>query len=272
MYPAKAGIHFFIRIGFYILHWYKWSRLPILSGAGHLTNWKKNNKYVDYKWLVALSLYIFPFVGWMPLITLPSKAMWWVFLIIIVLKRYIHRTNFTRFPSPKFQFPWGRSVQYWPLRARKLGLPTSHGSQVPVHSRSMHAMSTIECTEVGIHHKFEVPSVTGMPTWQHFLEVRIETCVESRVKQKVRFNSQHKSRHFFPWPNQNITWTDVNHPLIVSWGYKSRALAPYWDLLTSLGLGAPCELPFKLLSYELDNQEENGGWRVIQHTCVGYQS
>ena len=41
-----------------------------------------------------------------------------------------------------------------------------------------------------------VPSMTWMPTWQHFLRVGVRTCVESRVEQKAWPNSQHKSWDF----------------------------------------------------------------------------
>ena len=36
-------------------------------------------------------------------------------------------------------------------------------------------------------------SMTWMPTWQHFLEVRLEICVKNWVEQNTRPNSQHKS-------------------------------------------------------------------------------
>ena len=42
-----------------------------------------------------------------------------------------------------------------------------------------------------------VPGMTWMPTWQHFLEVRLGTCVESWVEQKARPNSQDKSYELF---------------------------------------------------------------------------
>jgi hypothetical protein len=35
-----------------------------------------------------------------------------------------------------------------------------------------------------------------MPTWQHFLKVRLGTCVESWGEQKARPNSQHKSQQY----------------------------------------------------------------------------
>ena len=44
--------------------------------------------------------------------------------------------------------------------------------------------------DVGTYHftrdpESPVPSMTWMLTWQHFLEVRLGTCVESWVEQKV---------------------------------------------------------------------------------------
>ena len=49
------------------------------------------------------------------------------------------------------------------LRARKLGLTTSHGVPSPTSSK-----------------------MTWVPTWRHFLEARRVTCVKSWVKQKAR--------------------------------------------------------------------------------------
>ena len=54
---------------------------------------------------------------------------------------------------------------------------------------SMRAISTVESMEVGPYLftwdlKSEVSSMTWMSTWQHTLEVRLGTCVQSWVKQK----------------------------------------------------------------------------------------
>ena len=62
------------------------------------------------------------------------------------------------------------------------------GSQVPSHLRSVRAISTVESMEVEAYHfarspTSQVPSMTWMPTWQHFLEVRLGTCVESWMEQ-----------------------------------------------------------------------------------------
>ena len=78
-----------------------------------------------------------------------------------------------------------------------------------------------------------VPSMTWMPTRQHFLEVRLGTCVESWVKQKARPNSQHKSREcVFASNNQDHNLMMINFILMVSWGSKVGTLPPCWDLLT----------------------------------------
>ena len=45
--------------------------------------------------------------------------------------------------------------------------------------------------------KFQVPIMTWMPTWQHFPEARLGTCVASWVEQKARPNSQPKSHKYF---------------------------------------------------------------------------
>ena len=55
----------------------------------------------------------------------------------------------------------GQSVQSQQLRAWKLGLTTSHMSQVLI------------------------PSMIWMPTWQHILEMKLGTCVENWVEQKL---------------------------------------------------------------------------------------
>jgi hypothetical protein len=46
-------------------------------------------------------------------------------------------------------------------------------SQVPIHLRSIRAISIVESMEVETHHctrgpKYERPSMTWMPTWQMF--------------------------------------------------------------------------------------------------------
>ena len=51
--------------------------------------------------------------------------------------------------------------------------------------------------DLPLHTGSQVPSMTWMPTWQQFLEVRLGTCVESWVKQKSRPISQHKSHEYF---------------------------------------------------------------------------
>ena len=68
---------------------------------------------------------------------------------------------------------------------------------VPSHLRPICAILAVESIEVGTHHftwgpKSWVPSITWIPTWQHFLEVRLGTCVESWAEQKARPNPQHK--------------------------------------------------------------------------------
>ena len=41
------------------------------------------------------------------------------------------------------------------------------------------------------HTGSQVPSMTCLPTWQHFLEVRLGNFVESWVEQRARANTQH---------------------------------------------------------------------------------
>ena len=58
----------------------------------------------------------------------------------------------------------------------------SHG--VPSHLMSINAISFVESMEVGTYHfthglKSLIPSMTWLSTWQHFLEMRVGTCVES---------------------------------------------------------------------------------------------
>ena len=74
---------------------------------------------------------------------------------------------------PKSQGTPSQSVQSQPLRARKLGLTTTH----------------------------EVPSLKS-PTWHGCLDgntfwgVRFGACVHNRVKQKTTLNSQHESHAY----------------------------------------------------------------------------
>ena len=74
----------------------------------------------------------------------------------------------------------------------------SHG--FPSHLRSIRAISIIESMKVGTYHftqvsKSQVPTMTWMTTWQHSLEVRLRTCIETWVEQKPI--SQFKSQEFF---------------------------------------------------------------------------
>ena len=66
--------------------------------------------------------------------------------------------------DPKSQVTSGQSVQSQPSRAWKLGLTTSHGSQVqvPSHFRSILAISTVESMEVGTYHFTKVPTVKSL--------------------------------------------------------------------------------------------------------------
>ena len=104
-----------------------------------------------------------------------------------------------------YHFTWGQSVQSQSLRAWKLGLTTSHGgpkSYVPIHLRSIYAISIVEGMEVGTYHfthgpKPYVPNITWMPTWQRFLEVRLKMCWESRqANLKLDPNCWHSSWEF----------------------------------------------------------------------------
>ena len=86
----------------------------------------------------------------------------------------LQKTNTCRYLRLKFDFG---SSQLCPK------------SYVPSHLRSIRTISTAESMEVGTYHftqdpKSYVPTMTWMPTWQHFLEVRLGTCVESWVEQK----------------------------------------------------------------------------------------
>ena len=106
------------------------------------------------------------------------------------------------------------NLSHW-LRAWKLGLTTSQWSQVP--------------------------SMTWMLTWQHFLEVGLGTCVESWVEPKARPNSQHNSREHFcikyskSYLNEYKSYFDGFSRL------KSWDFALTLGLVDMSGLGTPCE-------------------------------
>ena len=59
---------------------------------------------------------------------------------------------------PKSQVTWGQFVQSHLLRAWKLGITTSHGSQPPSHLRSICAISAVESMKVGNYHFILFPS------------------------------------------------------------------------------------------------------------------
>ena len=82
----------------------------------------------------------------------------------------IKRADSHGVPSPKSIVTWGQFEQSQPLKVWKLGLTTSH--MVP---------------------SLKSPSMTWKPTWQHFLEVRLRTCVESWIEQK---DSVREPQHF----------------------------------------------------------------------------
>jgi hypothetical protein len=73
------------------------------------------------------------------------------------------------------QVTWGQYVQSQALRGWKLGLTTSHAGVPSLKSQS----------------------ITSMPTWQHYLQVRLGTCVENWVELQPRRNFQHKSREYW---------------------------------------------------------------------------
>ena len=104
----------------------------------------------------------FPFPMVWPLNDFQGHGSW--FVCKVALRAGSHRVL-----RPKFQFTWGQLSQSQSLRACKSGLTTSH----------------------------KVPSMSWMPTWQRFSEVRLGTFVESWVEQKTRPNLQHTSRLFF---------------------------------------------------------------------------
>ena len=66
-----------------------------------------------------------------------------------------------------------------------------------------------------------------MRTWQHFLEARLGTCVESWVEQKARPNPQDKPRKYlyikYSWSNFNDTYIPYfNSSLrLKSWDFAS---------------------------------------------------
>ena len=102
------------------------------------------------------------------------------------------------------QVPWRQSVQSQPLRAWKSGLTTSHGSQVL--------------------------SMTWMLTWPHFLEVKLETCVESWVEPKARPNPQHKSCKYFCIKYSKYDFNEYKSYFDGFFKLKS------WDFASTLGL------------------------------------
>jgi len=80
-----------------------------------------------------------------------------------------------------------------------------------------------------------------MLTWQRFLQVRLRTCVESWVKQKLDPTLNTTPVNILHKISQDPSWMKNNHIWTVSWGSKVGTLPPCWDL----GLGITCELAQK---------------------------
>ena len=72
--------------------------------------------------------------------------------------------------------------------------------------------------------KSYIPSMTWMPLWQHFLEVRHKTCVKRWLKQKGR------PSNVFAGDNQALTLLDIN-PY-----YDGLLRLKSWDFVPMLGL------------------------------------
>jgi hypothetical protein len=135
---------------------------------------------------------------------------------------------------------WSLSTHHQLAKSFGIVLGTGpHG--VPSHLRSIRAIFKIESMEVGTYHNFtwgsslQVPSTTWMPTCQHFLEVRLGTCVENWVERTPTLNTS--PANVFALNNQDPTLITFNYTLMVSWGSKLRTLPSCRDLLTQTGLG-----------------------------------
>ena len=116
--------------------------------------------------------------------------------------------------------------------------------------------------------------MTWMLTWQHFLEVRPGTCVESWVGvgsgKKPSPNSQHKIRKFFL--HKVITTPTlmcISHIKMVSWGSKVGPSPPCWELLTCMGLGTHMSRPLSS-DAKLCVWTANGNDKVDEANSVTY--
>ena len=86
--------------------------------------------------------------------------------------------------------------------------------------------------------------MTWMPTWQHFLEVKLETCVVSWITQNVRLDSEPKSCKYICIKQSRSNFND-------NWPYFSDYLRlTSWDFASMLGLGTMCELALSLKDLE----------------------
>jgi hypothetical protein len=117
--------------------------------------------------------------------------------------------------------------------------PVCTGSHVPSHLRPIRAIPTVESIKVETkprHMGSRVPSMTWILTWQHFLEVRLGTCVESWVK-KGGATLNTSLAFFLHNIKKDLTLMIIRHILMVSRGSTFWTLPPCWDLLTLVGLG-----------------------------------
>ena len=151
----------------------------------------------------------------------------------------------TRVPSS--QVTWGPSVQSQPLRACRLGVTASQGSQVVSPKPLEVNLCNANHWEHGgwellLHKGPKYDMDAYMPTlcwdeaWDFVLRVGLSKLLDSPL---------HKShaKKFHGIINQDPTLMINNHILMTSWGSKVTTLSPCWDLLAWVGISTPCEWP-----------------------------
>ena len=120
-------------------------------------------------------------------------------------------------PSPTFQTPL---VNLWNLNHWE------HGSwDLPLHTGP----------------KSSVPRMTWMSTWQHSLRWGSRLVLRVGPSKKLDLTSRNTSHKIFAYNSQYMTKAHKSHTLMGSWGSKVGTLPPWWDCLTWMGLGTPCE-------------------------------
>ena len=101
-------------------------------------------------------------------------------------------------------------------------------------------LCNLSCWEHGswdlpTHTWSQVPSMTWKSTWQHFLEVRLGTCIESWSSKKPDPTLNTSPVNIFAWNKQDPILMMINHIFMLFGGSKVETLPPMLGLTNMSG-------------------------------------